>query len=171
MRKEVILKADKALTDLIQNLSSFDDQQMNKVPFAGSWTPAQIAEHLFKSYDLTQVLVGNVSETSRPIDQHVKEVSDLFLDFEVKMKSPEFILPSEEPIDVKNLMTSLKEKKSQIVELAETLDLTKTCLDFEIPEYGNFTRLEWLYFMIFHTQRHVHQLSLISQHATSEVVN
>ncbi|MGO3653762.1 MAG: hypothetical protein ACTJFN_05275, partial [Sphingobacterium sp.] len=37
-------------------------------------------------------------------------------------------------------------------------DLSLTCIDFSIPEYGEFTRFEWIWFNIYHTQRHMLQL-------------
>ncbi len=45
----------------------------------------------------------------------------------------------------------------------ETMDLSKTCLAFELPVLGFLTRLEAIYFILFHTQRHIQQLKNIYQ--------
>jgi hypothetical protein len=99
----------------------------------------------------------------RPPDQKVEEVRNLFLDFNIKMKSPEFIIPSNAPIDKERLLSSLGDRIEQINEVIQKKDLTEICEGFAIPEYGEFTRLEWLYFVLFHTQRHIHQLKDIVQ--------
>ena len=41
------------------------------------------------------------------------------------------------------------------------LDLSATCLDFEMPGIGALTRLEWLWFYVWHTQRHLRQVKNI----------
>jgi hypothetical protein len=42
-----------------------------------------------------------------------------------------------------------------------TLDLDMTCLDFDIRTFGYLTRLEAVYFFLYHTKKHIHQLQNI----------
>jgi hypothetical protein len=35
------------------------------------------------------------------------------------------------------------------------------CMEFDFPGFGHLTRYEWLKFIVFHTQRHIHQLKQI----------
>lgn len=150
-----------AMDDLLHIISSLDAEQLNRVPFEGSWTAAQVGEHLLKSYGVVEILKGNTRPTRRPIDEKVKAIEDIFLDFNLKMESPEFIVPSKEKIDKNYLLQGLKEKIGGIIDFSRQKDLDATCIDFEVPGFGPFTKLEWMHFVKCHTFRHVRQLKNI----------
>ena len=160
LRNEV----DKSFQELISLLASVADEKFNKVPFEGSWTPGQLADHLFKSYDAVSVLKGRTEPPARPYDEKVQGIKDIFLDFELKMKSPDFITPSTEHIDKARMLKGLEKRTSSIVEVAQKDDLSLLCLDFELPNTGHLTRFEWIRFINFHTMRHIHQLKNIIAH-------
>lgn len=68
--------------------------------------------------------------------------------------------------------TSLDLKLAQQRDVIIGKDLSKTCTDFAIPGYGNFTRMEWIGFNTVHTQRHVHPLkSIISNLKNQDYVS
>lgn len=77
------------------------------------------------------------------------------------MESPEFIIPTDNKIVKNNLVDALREKITAIVNFSKHSDLSETCLDFELPGTGPMTKLEWMYFVTYHTQRHIHQLKKI----------
>jgi len=144
-------------------LSTFNQVKTNKVPFEGSWTAGQVGDHLLKSYAIIETLNAEVKETRRAPDLKVKEIKTFLLDFELKMKSPEFIIPESTPINKDALLNSLEHRISQLIKSVNTLDLSKTCVSFILPELGEMTRTEWIYFVIYHTQRHIHQLKQIQK--------
>lgn len=159
LREEIIDTYD----ELYQQLNRLDQCQLNTVPFEGSWTAAQVADHILKfTGDVNRFLHARVSDTMRPFDQHVKALRTAFLDFSTKMKSPEFILPSTEPFDKKELLRSISNTKFKLLDALRIPDLTRTCGGFEMPGMGFLTRFEWLHFWSVHTQRHVHQLKQIA---------
>src|SRR3954467_8838378 len=80
--------------ELMQLLSPLSEEQLNTVPFEGSWTPGQLGDHLYKSYGLGAILNGKTEPTTRPIEEKIGPVKKVFLNFEIKMKSPDFIVPS-----------------------------------------------------------------------------
>ena len=51
--------------------------------------------------------------------------------------------------------------KSMIINAVDSLDLNVTCMAFDIPTFGFLTRLEAIYFFLFHTKRHIHQIENI----------
>lgn len=158
MIPEVLTETENKLTELVQVLSSFDQEELNTIPFEGSWTAAQVGGHLLKSYGVVETLNGAVKTTDRPPDEKVEGIRSVFLNFDIKMDSPEFIIPSGDRIDRETLINSLEDKREELSRIIKTKDLSETCLDFEIPEAGEFTRLEWVYLVIFHTQRHIRQI-------------
>ena len=150
--------------ELSQVLSSFTQEQINVIPFAGSWTAGQVAEHVLKSVSGTlQNVTGNVEPTDRNPVQYADQLKEIFLNFDIKMKSPDFILPTDEPKDKGALLSSLENKMNKLENAAKTEDLSATCLTFEMPTMGPLTRMEWLSFANAHTLRHIHQLKNIKK--------
>lgn len=142
-------------------LDALNQENLNRKPKAGGWSPGQVGDHLLKSYASVYVMTGQTEPTSRQPDEKVAAVKALFLDFGIRMESPEAILPSAAPLDKTELLTQLRQRIGQLLSVIGTADLSETCLDFAIPEYGPFTRLEWAWFNTYHTQRHVYQLTKI----------
>jgi len=107
------------------------------------------------------LLNGPVKDTERAPDAAVDEIKSIFLNFGIKLTSPDFILPEKKNYDKDGLLAALSGIKADIITSAATLDLSKTCLSFELPVLGYVTRLEAVSFVIYHTRRHIHQLKNI----------
>ncbi|MCR9226813.1 MAG: DinB family protein [Flavobacteriaceae bacterium] len=165
MDDRVVLKEYGTTTSkLVGLLSSLTNEQLNSRPANGGWTAGQIGDHLNRSYNVSNILMGTTEVTNRSPDQKMEEIRELFLNFDIKMDSPKAVEPTDGPIDKKDLLSSLKKKIEWVNQNCKDMDLSKTCLDFEIPEYGPFTRLEWIGFNTVHTQRHIHQLEQITKY-------
>jgi hypothetical protein len=167
--KEILKDLDDTSSELLQIIQSFDQEQFNTIPFEGSWTAGQTAEHLLKS-NISKLLHGNMEETERQPDEKIQKIKDIFLNFDIKMTAPGFNTPSIENQDKGKILASLTDAYKEAEEAAAALDLSETCLDFELPRLGRLTRLEWIYFMIFHTQRHIHQLKNIHKKVISRQI-
>ena len=165
MQHEVITQFEIVSSELLSLLTPLKQDQLNKKPFDGSWSAGQIGEHLSKSYGVVETLNGKVraieKNSIRRADQKVASVKSLFLNFDIKMSSPKAILPSKKTIDRKVLLRGLRNRISELITVAKYKDLMVVCSDYSIPEYGEFTRLEWMWFNVFHTKRHIHQLEQI----------
>lgn len=164
--QKLLYELDKAARALLETLAGFSQAQFNKVPFAGSWTAGQVSEHLLKSIGgMPELMAGNTRPTTeRKGDEHVITIESIFLDFDVKMKSPDFILPSEGPHDRNELLHSFRTALDEIAAKARTVDLTVTCTDFPFPGIGELTRWELISFAICHTIRHTRQMKNIHHH-------
>lgn len=157
-----------AFARLLSLLEAMDEPTLNRVPFTGSWTAAQVGDHLRKSYDVVACLTGQTAHTQRDPEAYVAPLSDAFLNFEIKMESPDFILPSTDEIGKKQLLDGLRARMASITGFADSdADMTLTCLDFELPTLGTLTRIEWLNFVYVHTTRHNHQLEGITSRLPS----
>lgn len=163
MNQEILEKVKDVTDELISILSSFNPVDINKKLMEGAWSAAQVGEHLYKSYGVVDILKAPVKKTDRAPDEKVESIKLTFLNFDIKMSSPEFIIPSEGNLEKEALINSLRERTSRIIEISKSLDLSETCLAFSIPGSGEFTRLEWLHFILYHTQRHIRQLKNIQQ--------
>jgi hypothetical protein len=162
--QKVQREADETLAQLIQLLSKFNQEQLNAAPFESSWTAGQLAQHLIMADGgFVDMINGPVKETQRNVDELVSKIKTIFLNFDIKMSSPDFIVPQLIDYEKEELVDLLNKIKSDLNKSLETLNLTKTCTTFELPVLGFLTRLEAVYFIIYHTQRHIHQLTKIYQ--------
>ncbi|MET0466961.1 MAG: DinB family protein [Chitinophagaceae bacterium] len=157
MQEELLAQIDITETTLLDAYGSLTQEELNTVPFEGSWTPGQLSEHLEKSYGI-ETLYAETADTSRDPAAMVESIRALFLDFSTKMQSPDFIYPRGDHYNKGEVCRLLKSRWTDIRKAATTLDLSKTCLSFEFPGSGPLTRFEWLSFFVIHTQRHLHQL-------------
>lgn len=149
-----------AMNEFINELSHFKEADFNRVPFAGSWTPGQVAEHVLKSsYGIAKGIGGGSVEADRDPAKLIPQFEAIFLDFSSKMKSPDFILPSNDQHSQKEMIGKLEQTFNQIRKAGDELNLTQICTDFEFPTIGKVSRLELLHFCYVHTKRHAHQLA------------
>lgn len=167
MNTKILNEFTDTTDELLQLLSSLTEEQLNITPSEGVWTAGQVGDHLYRSYSVMEILTGTVEDADRAPDEKLPEIEKLFLDFSIQMDSPKEILPSNKHIEKDALLDRLQERIELQKDIIRTKDLTKVCLDFEIPEYGTFTRLEWIGFNTVHTQRHVHQLKKIIQNLSN----
>ncbi len=162
MMEKVIKEAEETLSALENAFSKFGSTEINIVPFEGSWTAGQLAKHLILANGgFLQVINGTVAETDKPADLMVGQIKRDFLNLDVKYSSPKEIYPEDRNYSWPELLENLTQIRKGISEAAGSLDLTRTCVSYELPGYGFLTRLEAIYFVIYHTQRHVHQLNNI----------
>lgn len=160
MHEELYQAFERASGELIRSLDSLDEAQINQVPFEGSWTAGQLGHHLLMSYGAVDILNGRTSSTDRPVDEKIVPIEKAFQDRDNKMEAPERVRPTDGWIEKERLLGGLKKKTGQVLDYLkeDEQDLTRTCLDLELPGVGTLTREEWIRFMTVHTQRHVHQL-------------
>ncbi len=162
MKNDLSAEITNTKNELLKTLDLFDQQNINTVPFEGSWTGGQVAEHVLKSLSgALQNITGPVKPTERNPEENVQQLGDIFLNMDIKMISPDFIVPSNEPKIKPELVAALASALDGIKTVTITEDLSATCTGFEMPVLGQLTRVEWISFSSFHTRRHTNQLKNI----------
>ena len=161
-KEEISAEINKTITDLLQLLTLFGEKQINVIPFEGSWTAGQLAKHvLMSNLGFIEIINGTFKETQRQPDEMVQKIKTDFLDFSTKGQSADNLKPALIDYSKNELLISFETLKEKINHVIETSDLTKTCTAFELPIYGFLTGWEALHFILYHTQRHIHQLKNI----------
>lgn len=172
MSQSLIAELEQTCRQFIDTFRTFSEAQANVVPFENSWTAAQVAEHVFKSQSgVPMVLQGSTKPLNRQADEKEPELRSIFLNYELKMQSPDAIKPAFGPHNKAMLINALTNSAEEIHYLADTLDLSEICTSFPFPQMGELTRQEWLYFTIFHTRRHNHQLQHIGEVLSKATTN
>ncbi len=165
MTKEVLTKeelftaTDDAVAQLTQLLLSLDENEINTVPYPESWTAGELVRHVTKSTNgMAMVMLAEPIPAERDTAEKVHQLKKTFLDFLLKMKSPEFIVPEKETYNKQYSVDALQQSFVTLKENAGKANLDDLVKD--LP-FGPTTKLELLHFVLYHTERHLHQLRKI----------
>lgn len=137
-------------------LSPLSSEIINASPKQGSWTIGQLAQHVILA--TSGVPDTKSKPAGRPYDQLEPSIKGTFLNYELKMQSPEFIAPEKRKYEREELLTALKKNKLELADIIKEKDLTELCLDMELPNWGYLTRFEWIKLITYHVERHTQQL-------------
>jgi hypothetical protein len=160
--KALLAAIGDAATELQALLAPLDEKKANTIPFKDSWTAAQLATHVTKSNKaMAQAMEMEGKQTERNPAERAKELKDTFLNFSIKFKSPAFIVPAEDQYKKESVIAALKKSNDQLKENAVRVNTAET---INLPAFGEITKLELLYFVLYHTKRHIHQLKNIMKH-------
>lgn len=145
-----------AFDDFRETISRFRDEDLNRIPYAGSWTPAQVACHIILATD--GVPDQHIAPADRPFDAFLPRIRPWWEDMSQKFKAPEPLTPDNNPREKEELFNELDRVRAKDLSIIAEKDLTAVCLDFELPTIGHLTRYEWLWFIEMHLKRHTFQL-------------
>lgn len=160
-KEELLISLEKAFSNFYILLNEFDQQQLNAIPFEGSWTAAQVADHVSKSNrSIAKAMLLKGSVINRNPFGRVQELKNIFLDFSTQLKSPDFILPAEGHYEKERMRGKLLESMRKIKEAANQTELLEM---INHPAFGDITKFEVLHFVVYHTQRHTRQLENIGR--------
>jgi DinB family protein len=157
-KQDIARQVRRTGSSMLEAFAAFDEHQVNTPPADGGWTAGQVVEHLLLSAGLLDVITGRTATAGREPDEKLDAIRDLFLDYTVRLQSPEGIRPTAGPYEKREMLEKLKLVWVRQGEAVRLLDLSKVCLDFEFPVFGHLTRLEWIMFYVYHSQRHLRQL-------------
>ena len=159
MTNDILNELNITRANLLDTVMAFPDKDFNKSSSPDTWSAAQVSDHIYKfvSGALEQLQTPVIPTTRHP---HEKEetLRNIFLDFSVKFESPEFVLPGKTPLTKTEIYQKLEATFDSIGEVIKNEDITPTTTGFELPGLGPFTRAEWIWFVIYHTQRHTRQI-------------
>lgn len=156
---ENLAEFKKTIDEIYTAANAFTEEELNKKPFAESWTAAQVIRHVTKSNkSIANAMKLEGTVIPRNADSRVPELRSTFLDETVKFTSPEFIIPEEQFYEKQKLIADLELSVRQLKESSAAANLSEA---ISHPAFGEITKLELLYFVLFHTQRHTKQLTNI----------
>jgi len=157
--KELFTQLDKTTSEFLNLASSFAEEEINVRPAENSWSAAQVADHVTRSnFSIVKALQLKGTPINRDPAERVEELKEVFLNFETKLKSPSFILPTQNSYEKNTLIARLQHSIEKIKELSEETDLSEM---INHVAFGDITKLEILHFVTYHTLRHTRQLKNI----------
>ena len=146
--------------------SSFNESELNAKLSDDAWTAGQVIEHVtLSNVNITGELLKHGKICDRAPDAGVDNLRSIFLNFEKRLKSPAFIVPTRDVYSRETVIAELKKSIDELEEAGQKEDLYEV---ISHAIFGDVTRLETLYFVVYHTQRHIHQLSNIQKLVQNE---
>ena len=158
-KEDILAAIEEAINKLVALATPLNEEQLNTVPYAGSWTAGQLLSHVTKSiHGMGGIIMKPTEPAQRDPGEKIAGLRDTFLDFSTKMQSPDFILPDPGPYEKEPTIQALTGAfdKMKAGSIPANLNELLTGLPF-----GEVTKLELLHFVLYHTQRHGEQMRRI----------
>ena len=150
-----------------QLLASVQDEQINVVPCKDSRTAGQLAEHVLKSETaMLDALQLPAKKAGRDPFANVQQLKNIFLNFSVKLKSPEFIVSEQKEYSKSEVLRQLDGIANKLEKTIKEVNTEEMVTG--LPP-GEITNGEIIHFIVYHTQRHTHQLQQILQALNTQV--
>ena len=158
---QVLSATANAISEITDLMAAVDDNKVNTIPYEGSWTAPQLLRHVTKSIDgMAKAMQTDAKPADRNPGERIELFKKIFLDFSKKLQQPEFIVPEEKMYEKQASIDELNNSFEQFKESAESANLDELV---EGMPLGPTTKLEIIHFVLYHTQRHLHQMKKICQ--------
>lgn len=149
---------DASTKDIVETLLHFNAETFVDKPSGEEWSAAEIAEHLLMlEVSANRVLGGDAIPTNRPPDEKIAMIK-WGMEDETKRQAPDRVKPGGVYTNPQQLIEKLKQQRDQLREAVTAADITEACTSSKHPVMGTLTKWEWVYFIIYHMQRHARQL-------------
>jgi|AntRauTorcE11897_2_1112592.scaffolds.fasta_scaffold03828_2 hypothetical protein len=151
--------------NLLETLIEFPEAHFNEQPEAVKWSAGQIAEHLIKSEaDVAKYFGKDAESTDRDPKQKIALMKEKMLNAQQCFSAPSLVAPDGANGNRQQLIDTLQDIRQRLAGMIEIEDLTKTLSASDHPGFGSLRRIEWLYFNIYHAERHVGQIWDLAAH-------
>ncbi len=160
--QEVKNALKKSTNQLVEALTNFPKRDFNKKPSAGAWSAGDVAEHLWliDIAIIEKVIQGPLQSTDRGTIEKVDKIKAAFLDFETKFTA-DLTKPADRAKDKDVIINKIKTSRQNFMDLLDTTNLRQECLGFNHSLFGLMTGIEWVYYTIYHSERHLEQIERI----------
>lgn len=123
------------------------------------WSAAQIGQHLMKTERLSiRVLKGPSRDRDGDPWAKVDQIKEAFLKSDNKYESGGPIQPSKRPPGKDTLLAQLQGAREQLLVIMKSSGAEEECSGFEHAMFGFLTRGEWMYYHLYHGERHRRQM-------------
>lgn len=156
---EIISDIDLSTQSLIECTERVPENIFNSKPSENSWSPGDILEHLMiiEGY-VNSLYTGETKKCVRNPLLQIEKIEKTFMDFQKKYSAQGPVIPSKNEKIKQTILTQITKSRTAFVEAVKLHDLTEICLGYEHFFFGQMTRVEWIYFNIYHSKRHIRQI-------------
>jgi hypothetical protein len=159
----LLLELEQNTQAVEQRILSLNETEFHFSPSPEKWSPSEVLAHLsILEGFINQVVIGETEIGTRASEEMVPLIHSTFLNREGKMVAPEVITPkpgirkSQE-----EMLNKFRRNRNHLIELLQEHDPTLLCKNFKHHFFGELTRIEWGYFVLYHGQRHLQQMEAL----------
>jgi hypothetical protein len=173
LNEKIIEQELKNNTDeLFVYLKGIDNSLALLHPEDNSWSILDCCEHIYILEQAVNTLFkGKTEKTDRNPTEKIEKIKYRFNDYNQKLSAGDPIKPKGIFKDKEKVIQAIVSNRSQLLELPQNGSWSDLCLGFSHAIFGYLTRIEWLYFCIFHTERHLHQMKSIEERIINPEIN
>ncbi len=158
---KILSETSVAISELSNLMTAVEKDKVNTIPYEGSWTAPQLLRHVSKSVRrMAKALQMEAKPAKRNPEERIEGLKNVFLDFSKKLKQPDFLIPEEQFYEKQTAIDELNKSFSEYKGKAMNANLDELVEGLPL---GPITKLEITYFVLFHTQRHLHQMKKICE--------
>lgn len=149
--------------ELLSLVNELTDEQLNTRIEEGSWSIAQVLEHLYLlEKSVTNLIQRKLkSDTTKPV---VNKPLKHTLNRSLKIDAPSFLEPHEEFLSLEKAKGMLEESREGFVRSFEGVE--RSFLEqksYVHPIFGDLNLAQWVEFIGLHEQRHMDQIKEIKE--------
>lgn len=165
--KNLLTALEQSTQAVLQAFASFQAHNFNEKPSEEEWSAAQIAEHLLKvDVSTNKALSSEAVPTNRPPDEKLVLIKEA-MEGDTKRIAPERVQPSNDVHEPSVLLEKITHQRALMKDAVVSSDMTEACKVYKHPALGTMTKLEWVWFNIYHAERHLRQLQRLKEKLAS----
>jgi hypothetical protein len=107
---------------------------------------------------MTRAMHMDAKPAERDPGERIEQLKKIFLDFSKKLTQPDFIVPEDQIYEKQSSIEELNKSFTQFKENVNSANLNDLVEGLPL---GSITKFEIIHFVLFHTQRHLHQMKKI----------
>lgn len=146
----------------LNSLEQIPEEKLYEKPKSGGWSAGEIAEHVAIVEGLVNgVVKGAKSPIERNPMEKAEQVGYEFLNFEKKFHFAGGPEPGADARPKADLIAQLSQVRNDLESLIGSEELEQECDAFEHGLFGKMTGVEWVYFNLYHSERHRRQMEAV----------
>jgi uncharacterized damage-inducible protein DinB len=166
MLTEFSQKLSNSSSELLALFQDVSETQAQQKPTHHTWSMLECFEHIFvvESGIIKTLQVDatpNTQEKPETVVNRVK-VETLLANRELKIEAPDYTAPRNRFKTLAEAKEAFLNKRNILANLIAQTNLQDGVI-VQHPRLGNMTKLDWIHFLIQHTNRHIAQLNEIKQ--------
>jgi len=143
-------------------LSDVSAEDYFKVPAEEKWSIQLILDHLRNSEKgVLYMSNGPTNPTNREPLINIQKIKNAFGDHTKSYPAPQVTQPINDGLDKESYLNKINKYRQAFLEEGNSKGWHEVLEVFPHPITGTMSRLEWNYFNIYHTERHIHQIRQI----------
>lgn len=163
MNEALTLSLRQNTDQLLKEISRFDYPAFNHRTSEEKWTAGEIAEHLLMfDIRLNSILRGESIPANRDPQENSKAMEERLTDKNRAFVAPDFLIPTSTAKDPGAMADRIIAERSNLLNFTRNADLSLLYPNAPHRFFGVLSAIEWINFLIHHTNRHIQQLALLT---------